>query len=133
MSHCQHTMKLAFILYKYFPFGGLQRDFLRIASCCQKLGHQITVYTMDWNGDKPEGFDIRTNLPKTITAPTRNDIFHRWVVDQLDADPVDLVIGFNKMPGLDVYYAADTCFEHKARTLRRGWYTWTRQIGRAHV
>ena len=24
-------MQLAFILYKYFPFGGLQRDFMRIA------------------------------------------------------------------------------------------------------
>ena len=24
-------MQLAFCLYKYFPFGGLQRDFLRIA------------------------------------------------------------------------------------------------------
>ena len=24
-------MQLAFVLYKYFPFGGLQRDFLRIA------------------------------------------------------------------------------------------------------
>ncbi len=24
-------MQLAFVLYKYFPFGGLQRDFMRIA------------------------------------------------------------------------------------------------------
>ena len=29
------------------------------------------------------------------------------------------------MPGLDVYYAADTCFEHKARLLRKGWYKYT--------
>ncbi len=28
------------------------------------------------------------------------------------------MIGFNKMPGLDVYYAADPCFEDKAQTLR---------------
>ncbi|WP_277885513.1 hypothetical protein, partial [Escherichia coli] len=25
-------MIVAFCLYKYFPFGGLQRDFMRIAS-----------------------------------------------------------------------------------------------------
>ncbi|HGX2659371.1 TPA: hypothetical protein ACNJW1_005058, partial [Salmonella enterica subsp. enterica serovar Newport] len=24
-------MRVAFCLYKYFPFGGLQRDFMRIA------------------------------------------------------------------------------------------------------
>jgi UDP-glucose:(heptosyl)LPS alpha-1,3-glucosyltransferase len=29
------------------------------------------------------------------------------------ANPVDLVVGFNKMPGLDVYYAADSCFKAK--------------------
>lgn len=28
-------MQLAFVLYKYFPFGGLQRDFMRIALECR--------------------------------------------------------------------------------------------------
>ncbi|MCY1284413.1 Lipopolysaccharide core biosynthesis protein RfaG [compost metagenome] len=32
------------------------------------------------------------------------------------------MVGFNKMPGLDVYYAADPCFEDKAQTLRNGLY-----------
>ena len=41
-------MQLAFVLYKYFPFGGLQRDFMRIALECQQRGHQIRVYTMIW-------------------------------------------------------------------------------------
>ena len=36
-------MQLAFILYKYFPFGGLQRDFMRIALECQRRGHAIRV------------------------------------------------------------------------------------------
>jgi len=27
-------MQLAFCLYKYFPYGGLQRNFLRIALAC---------------------------------------------------------------------------------------------------
>ena len=41
-------MQLAFVLYKYFPFGGLQRDFMRIALECQRRGHQIRVYTLIW-------------------------------------------------------------------------------------
>ena len=36
-------MQLAFVLYKYFPFCWLQRDFMRIALECQKRGHQIRV------------------------------------------------------------------------------------------
>ena len=38
----------------------------------------------------------------------------------LAKDPVDCVVGFNKMPGLDIYYAADSCYEEKARS-QRGW------------
>ncbi|MFB0970171.1 MAG: glycosyltransferase family 1 protein, partial [Pseudomonadales bacterium] len=39
-------MQLAFCLYKYFPYGGLQRDFMRIALDCQDKGHKIRVYTL---------------------------------------------------------------------------------------
>jgi len=37
-------MQLAFVLFKYFPFGGLQRDFLKIALECQKRGAKIKVF-----------------------------------------------------------------------------------------
>ena len=49
-------MQLAFCLYKYFPFGGLQRDFLRIALACQARGNAIRVYVLEWEGDIPAGF-----------------------------------------------------------------------------
>jgi UDP-glucose:(heptosyl)LPS alpha-1,3-glucosyltransferase len=45
-----------------------------------------------------------------------------WVQRDLRRRPVDRVIGFNKMPGLDVYFAADPCYEEKARTLRNPLY-----------
>ncbi len=51
-------MKLAFVLFKYFPYGGLQRDMLRIAVACQGLGHEIHVYTLSWQGDIPAGFQV---------------------------------------------------------------------------
>jgi hypothetical protein len=46
-------MQLAFCLYKYFPHGGLQRDFMRIAFACQARGHAIRVYTLEWRGEVP--------------------------------------------------------------------------------
>ncbi len=113
-------LRLAFCLYKYFPHGGLQRDFLRIALKCQAMGHDVRVFTLQWQGDKPPGFDV-TLVPVTaLTNHTRYERFSDWVRDQLAADPVDAVIGINKMPGLDVYYAADSCYAEKAHT-QRGW------------
>jgi len=111
-------LKLAFCLYKYFPYGGLQRDFLRIAQDCQQRGHQIRVYTLSWSGDIPAGFDVIIVPVTAITNHTRYEKYSRWVADSITQSPVDCVVGINKMPGLDVYFAADSCYEKKARSQR---------------
>ncbi|MDR3055442.1 MAG: glycosyltransferase family 4 protein [Zoogloeaceae bacterium] len=113
---------LAFILYKYFPFGGLQRDFLRIALECQRRGAGIRVYTLSWQGEIPAGFDVRIAPVQAFFNHRRNEKFTDWVAADLARAPVTRVVGFNKMPGLDVYYAADPCFEDKAQTLRNPLY-----------
>ena len=113
-------LKLAFCLYKYFPYGGLQRDFLRIASDCQRRGHEVRVYTLLWQGEIPDGFEVIIVPVRAFTNHTRYERFSAWVEDALRRDPVDGVIGINKMPGLDVYFAADSCYEEKAQT-QRSW------------
>ena len=120
-------MQLAFVLYKYFPFGGLQRDFMRIALECQQRGHQIRVYTLIWEGDIPPGFEVLVAPVKAFFNHRRNEKLSAWMAEDLAKRPVDRLIGFNKMPGLDVYYAADGCFEDKAQNLRRSLY---RNFGR---
>ncbi|WP_322615564.1 glycosyltransferase family 4 protein [Pseudomonas sp. BIC9C] len=115
-------MQLAFVLYKYFPFGGLQRDFMRIALECQKRGHQIRVYTLIWEGDVPPGFEVLVAPVKAFFNHRRNEKLSEWMEADLARRPVDRLIGFNKMPGLDVYYAADGCFEDKAQNLRNSLY-----------
>ncbi len=120
-------MQLAFCLYKYFPFGGLQRDFIRIALACQARGHAIRVYTLEWRGDVPSGFDVVRVPVKAFSNARRYEKFTGWVQQDLSKRAADRVIGFNKMPGLDVYFAADPCYEEKARTLRNPLY---RLLGR---
>ena len=120
-------MQLAFVLYKYFPFGGLQRDFMRIALECQQRGHRIRVYTLIWEGDIPPGFEVLVAPVKAFFNHRRNEKLSAWMEADLAKRPVDRLIGFNKMPGLDVYYAADGCFEDKAQNLRHSMY---RSFGR---
>ena len=113
-------LKLAFCLYKYFPYGGLQRDFLKIALRCQQQGHEIRVYTLSWQGDVPEGIEVTIVPVSAFTNHTLYKRFSEWVQQSLSLDPVDAVVGINKMPHLDVYYAADSCYEEKANS-QRGW------------
>ncbi|MCP5267980.1 MAG: glycosyltransferase family 4 protein [Zoogloeaceae bacterium] len=115
-------MQLVFCLYKYFPHGGLQRDFMRIALACQARGHAIRVYVLEWRGDIPKGFEVVEVPVRAVTNARRYAKFSAWVAADLGRRPADRVIGFNKMPGLDVYFAADPCYEDKAQTLRNPFY-----------
>ncbi len=118
-------MKLAFCVYKYLPFGGMQRNFLRIARECRERGHEVRVYCLSWEGEMPEGLDVIRVPVKALSNIGRYRRYSRWVNRHLAAHPVDRVVGFNKMPGLDVYYAGDPCFADKAITQRPWWYRYT--------
>lgn len=115
-------MKLAFCLFNYFPYGGLQRDFLRIARACLNRGHEIHVYTMRWEGDREANFHLHLINVTGWQNHTRCRLFVNELKKELDALQYDLVIGFNKMPNLDLYYAADVCYESRVREQRGALY-----------
>lgn len=123
----QTVVKLAFLLYKYFPYGGMQRDFRRFVEECQQRGHQCRVYYHSWQGEPLHGTDLRAVPVSALTNPVRNDRFLTWVQRDLATDPVDGVVGFNKMPGLDVYFAADSCYAAWVEAQRGQWYRLTRR------
>ena len=103
-------MKLAVCLYKFFPFGGLARDFLNIMTICRDRGYDIDVYVMEWQGEIPEGFNVHVVPVTAWTNHGKVKKFINQVTLDLQKNNYDLVVGFNKMPGLDVYYAADPCY-----------------------
>jgi UDP-glucose:(heptosyl)LPS alpha-1,3-glucosyltransferase len=115
-------MRLAFCLFKYFPYGGLQRDFLRIAQTLLARGHDIHVYTMRWDGDVPQG--IHLHLLKTIgwSNHARSIAFAQQVSQELADQQYDVVVGFNKIPNLDLYYAADVCYQARIKQQRHAMY-----------
>ena len=119
-------MKFAFIIFKYFPYGGVQRDMLRIANDCMAAGHDVTIYTGEWRGDLP---DERIKVQILSKKGWLNHQRHQSLIWHFKAglrlNPVDLVVGFNRMAGLDIYYAADPCFIARAYEERSWFYRLT--------
>ena len=118
-------MKLSFLIYSYFPYGGQQRDFLRIASECIERGHEVDVYAIRWQGDIPENLNL---IRVPVKARTRTKLYKKytdWVENALHDSRAHTVVGFNKMPLLDIYFAADPCFAEKAQTQRGFYYKFT--------
>ena len=110
---------IAFCLFRYFPYGGLQRDMLRIGKICQSNGLGIRVYTMRWEGDVPEGFDVRIVKASGFSNHARALNFSQEIQKLLKNEPVNAVVGFNKMAGLDIYFGADMCLAE--RLAGRAW------------
>ena len=108
-------MKLALCLYKYFPYGGLQRDFLRILKECHHRGHAVHVYTAEWQGQHPNGVDLHILKSSRLGGNhVRDRRFFARLQKALATEQFDAVVGFNKMPGLDLYYGADFCYLGRA-------------------
>jgi len=103
-------MRFAVCLYKFFPFGGLARDFLRIMQASLKTGDTADVFVIEWHGDVPENFHVHLITPNGRSNHAKLQSFLSQVSSELRTQSYDLVIGFNKMPGLDLYYAADPCY-----------------------
>ena len=113
-------MKLAFLIFKYFPYGGVQRDMLRIAQDCVQLGHTVTILTGEWRGEQPANIEV-------VLLPSRGWLNHQrhqsliaHMQSAVAAGQFDRVVGFNRMPGLDVYFAADPCYAERMQ--HEPWY-----------
>ncbi len=115
-------MHFAFALYNYFPYSGLARDFLRILHEAVERGHSVDVYVSKWQGDRPDeqnGFKDQINITvlnaSGLTNHGRNAQFHRQFKEATKNKHYDAIVGFNKMPGLDIYYGADYCYVARAK------------------
>jgi UDP-glucose:(heptosyl)LPS alpha-1,3-glucosyltransferase len=120
-------MRYAFIIFKYFPYGGMQRDMLRTANELLKRGHQVDIFTMSWQGplpnDKsPTGINVHV-LPQTGWFNyTRYQKFIDATFLQIKANNFDYIFGYNRMAGLDAHFAADPCFIERAHKQRNFFY-----------
>ena len=114
--------KIAILLYKYFPYGGLQKDFLATAKELLSRGHELKIFTRSWEGDIPEGLNVMQLGETGFTNHSRNKKFVKKVFDEINKYSPEIIFGFNKIPGLDLYFAADTCFAkqaHNKNTLQK--------------
>lgn len=118
-------MKISFVIYKYFPFGGQQRDFLSVVTECISRGYEVQVFVISWEGQIPAGIKLKT-FPHEKNGHLRKlRHFSSRVQLALANQKRHLVIGFNKIPGLDIYFAVDPCFAEKAHEQRSKYYKFT--------
>ncbi|AJF08006.1 glycosyltransferase family 4 protein [Geoalkalibacter subterraneus] len=108
-------MRLAFALFKYFPYGGLQRDCIKIAQECVRRGHQVDIYCMEWSGPQPAKLNVEVLPIEAWPNYRRYEKFSSLVREYAAEKDYDALVGFNRMPGLDFYFGADPSFALKLK------------------
>lgn len=100
-------MRIAFGIVSLFPGGGLQRDCVEIAKLLRDWQHEIVIYAC-----RLRDHDLASDIPVMIlqnNARTNHDRQYNFSTDFMQATSgrYDLVVGFDKLLGLDVLYCAD--------------------------
>ncbi|MDC7983449.1 glycosyltransferase family 4 protein, partial [Rhodoplanes sp. TEM] len=110
--------RIAFAIVRLFPGGGLQRDCLSLARLVRDRGATVEILATERAaGDFADDLAVRL-----LPAPGRtNHGVQAAFADRVAAvaGGFDAVVGFNKMPGLDLLYCADPSIA--ARIARSPW------------
>lgn len=102
-------MKILLALYKYFPYGGLQKDTVRFAEEALSRGHETTVLCTSWEGERIPGLRVIVISVRGMSNHGRMEGFLDAFVREREAGGYDVSLAMNRIPGADFYFVADSC------------------------
>ena len=103
-------MNIAFGLFKYFSFGGLQLDTMRIVRELLGRGCSVTLFVGETESELPDlpGFSVEIIPLKHRSNHARAEEFGRKFREST-AGKFDVTVAMNRITGCDFYFAADDC------------------------
>ena len=102
-------MKILFLIARFFPYSGLQTDFLRVAEAAADRGHDVTCLVGSWEGERPDKLRIlMAELPGTGEADDL-DALDAAYHELTERETFDRTAAFELIPGVDFYFAGFDC------------------------
>lgn len=106
-------MKFAIFLQNYFPYGGLQRDAVRLAEAAVEADDEPTLVVSTWNGPKPTSFPIQELNCGGNSNHAKASRFAAACKKIINSGSYDTSISFSRVPGAPFYFCGDACFREK--------------------
>lgn len=105
-------MHILIALFQYFPWGGLQKDTLRVIDGAVARGHRVTLFTTSWNYPQPAGDVTIERVPvRGLANHTRMHHFNEDFQERLKKHDFDVSLAMNRVANADFYFAADSCMK----------------------
>lgn len=102
-------LDLALGLHRVTPHGGLERQALALAGEAARRGHRVRLYARELAAELPAGVEPCVLPVRAWTNLGRDRAFDEAFCTALRARPAEVVLGYNRLSALDVFYAADPC------------------------
>jgi len=106
-------MKFLLAIYRYDPFGGLQRDTLRLIQELTGRGHSVIVFAARWDGPEPPAGTSLELVPSSKLRSNHANMlkFAAAFQRRLERRDFDVSVAMSRIPGADFYFAADVCMK----------------------
>ena len=106
-------MKFGIFLQHYFPYGGLQRDAVRLAEAAVQAGDTPVMIVSTWEGPKPSGFQIIELASGGTSNHKKAERFANDCQVMYKQEQLDTAICFSRVPGTPFHFCGDPCFKEK--------------------
>ena len=113
-------MNILIALYRYFFWGGLQKDTLRLAEEASRRGHHVTVFTTSWE-NPPDFIKTVQVKPHGLTNVGRMRHFNEAWLRYLRESGCDVSVAMDRVEGADFYFAADSCLKAYYKRRHPAW------------
>ena len=106
-------MKFGIFLQHYFPYGGLQRDAVRLAEAAKLAGDHPLLIVSTWDGPKPEGIEVieLNSGGQANHAKAKN--FAGACRATYAEHSLDSAICFSRVPGTPYHFCGDPCYKER--------------------
>jgi len=105
------TEKVAFSIFRYFPYGGLQLDMMRMAREFTARGIQVDIYCMGYDAPEiPDGVIFKVLKTSGLSNHRKARNFEKQLAEALKDEDYLAHIAFNRLVPADWYFAADMPF-----------------------
>lgn len=108
--------KVVFSVFRYFPYGGLQLDLMRMAQEFVSRGIRVVIYCMSCDiAEVPEGMEFRVLRASGWSNHGRARSFEKLLKAELEKEKFIAHVAFNRLTPADWYFAADVPFVESAK------------------
>lgn len=102
-------MRLGMAISNLSAHGGLQRDCISVARHLVAAGHDVTILTTEIRGAATDpGCNVHLVKSRVPTNPGRDIALGKTLLSR--RRDFDRIVGFNKLPVLDIYYSGDRSY-----------------------